>query len=331
VVTALVFSFMQGIFHAYYTVALAPAVGALVGIGSVFLWRRRAQFWARTTLAATLSVTAMWAYTLLARSPDWHPWLATLVLVAGLAAAGGLLAAHRLAARAGVVIAGVALAVALAGPAAYALQTASEPHTGAIPSAGPAVTGGGLGPGGLGFGPGGAPGGAPGRQNGTGAGPGGFGGPGGLPGGAAPGGGNGPGGAAAPGGAGSAGGLLQGSSPAAELVAVLSSDADRYTWVAAAVGANNAAGYQLATDEPVMAIGGFNGSDPSPTLAQFQQYVAEGRIHYFIGGGMGAGPGGGASGGSNASAEIAQWVAENFEAATIGGVTLYDLSSASPA
>ena len=34
-----------------------------------------------------------------------------------------------------------------------------------------------------------------------------------------------------------------------------------------------------------MAIGGFNGSDPSPTLAQFQQDVADGKIHYFLAGG----------------------------------------------
>jgi hypothetical protein len=54
--------------------------------------------------------------------------------------------------------------------------------------------------------------------------------------------------------------------------------------VAAAVGSNSAAGYQLATQAPVMAIGGFNGSDPSPTLAQFRRWVAEGRIHYFIAG-----------------------------------------------
>ena len=54
---------------------------------------------------------------------------------------------------------------------------------------------------------------------------------------------------------------------------------------AAAVGANNAAGYQLASQQPVMAIGGFNGSDPSPTLAQFQQYVADGQVHWFIDGG----------------------------------------------
>ncbi len=42
VVTGLVFSFAQGIIHPYYTVALAPAIGALVGIGAVTPWRHRA-------------------------------------------------------------------------------------------------------------------------------------------------------------------------------------------------------------------------------------------------------------------------------------------------
>ena len=39
--TGAVFSFAQGIIHPYYTVALAPAVGALVGMGASTLWRRR--------------------------------------------------------------------------------------------------------------------------------------------------------------------------------------------------------------------------------------------------------------------------------------------------
>ncbi len=56
---------------------------------------------------------------------------------------------------------------------------------------------------------------------------------------------------------------------------------------------NSAAGYQLASDEPVMAIGGFNGTDPAPTLAQFEKYVAEGKIHYFIAGGRRRWSGGG--------------------------------------
>jgi hypothetical protein len=72
-----------------------------------------------------------------------------------------------------------------------------------------------------------------------------------------------------------------------------------------------------------MPIGGFNGSDPSPTLAEFEQDVAAGRIHWFIASGM---RGGVSNGGSNASAEIAAWVEENFIPQTVGGTTLYDLS-----
>ena len=73
-----------------------------------------------------------------------------------------------------------------------------------------------------------------------------------------------------------------------------------------------------------MALGGFNGSDPSPTLAQFQEYVANGEIHYFISGGGGMGGGMGALGGDSA---IATWVAANFTATTVDGVTIYDLST----
>jgi hypothetical protein len=115
------------------------------------------------------------------------------------------------------------------------------------------------------------------------------------------------------------GGLLNGSTSSAQVTALLQTDADAYTWTAAAVGANNAAGYQLASEKPVMAIGGFNGSDPSPTLAQFEEYVANGQVHWFIASGTGGGPGGG----SNA---IAEWVEANFTAKSVDGTTLYDLS-----
>ena len=126
-----------------------------------------------------------------------------------------------------------------------------------------------------------------------------------------------------PGGAGGgAGGLLNASAPSAELVTLLQTNASSYTWVAAAVGANSAAGYQLSTGDPVMSLGGFNGSDPYPTLAEFQQYVTSGKVHYFIaGGGMGQ-----ANGGSNATSEISTWVSSNFTAVTVGGTTVYDLT-----
>ena len=79
-----------------------------------------------------------------------------------------------------------------------------------------------------------------------------------------------------------------------------------------------------------MAIGGFNGTDPTPTLAQFKALVAQGTIHYFIasGGGFGGGGfGGGASATSSDSSQITSWVEATFTAHTVGGTTLYDLST----
>jgi hypothetical protein len=94
------------------------------------------------------------------------------------------------------------------------------------------------------------------------------------------------------------------------------------------VGANQAAGYQLATGDPIMAIGGFNGTDPTPTLAQFEQYVRGGKVHYFISGGVGGGRFGGPGGTtSSTSSQIASWVSANFTSQSVGGVTVYDLTT----
>jgi hypothetical protein len=95
--------------------------------------------------------------------------------------------------------------------------------------------------------------------------------------------------------------------------------------VAATTGSNSASGYQLATDDPVMAIGGFNGTDPAPTLAQFERYVADGEIHYYINGG-GFGSGQGTSGTSDAS-KIQSWVSSHFTAETVDGTTIYNLTT----
>ena len=352
--TGLVFSYMQGIFHAYYTVALAPAVGAVVGIGSVLLWRARRNIVAASTLAAAIAITSWWCYHLLERSADFLPWLRWAVLIGGLLAAGAVVATalvptERLSARLGLVSAGVALVAVLSGPFAYGVQTASQPHTGSIPSAGPTLTTGFGGPGGGGRGAlGGGGRGFPGAGGGFGGGFGGFNGGnsqnggtqngGGSTGGGTQNGGGFTGGGAFTGGGGmrgGAGGLLDAATVSDEMKALLQADAGQYTWVAAAVGSQSASGYQLATGDPVMPIGGFNGTDPSPTLAQFQQLVAEGKIHYFIGsggggnggGGFGGGGFGGGTGGSSDSSQIAQWVADNFTAKTVGSTTVYDLTA----
>ncbi|MER6995247.1 glycosyltransferase family 39 protein [Streptomyces sp. NPDC000410] len=336
--TLAVFSFMAGIFHEYYTVALAPYIAALVGMGTTVLWEERARLAARGALAGTAAVTSVWAYVLLGRAQDFVTWLGTAVLVGGLVAAAGLLFAGRLG-RLGrfgrplaLGAAGLGMAAALAGPVAYTLSTVDTGHRGSIVMAGPASGPGGFGPrmvrgprgGGEGqlFAPGGPAGGRPGQggpgQGGP-AGQGGQGGQGGrtgLPPNGAP-----PGGVPrmGEGGPGGLGGLLNGATVSSAVSARLKQNAGDFTWAAAAIGSQNAASYQLATELPVMAIGGFNGSDPSPTLAQFKQYVATGKIHYFIGGGMSM-RGSGTPG-------ISAWVEENFSRVTVDGTTLYDLTA----
>ncbi|MDF9804954.1 4-amino-4-deoxy-L-arabinose transferase-like glycosyltransferase [Streptomyces sp. HB372] len=372
IMTAAVFSFMAGIFHQYYTVALAPYVAALVAMGVTVLWEERGAWWPRAVLAGTVVVTVVWAYVLLGRTPDYLPWLRWTVLAAGLVGALGLLVAGRFGGRGlAAAVVGLSCAASLAGPAAYTVSTLNSGHQGSIVTAGPSAGfgmggpgggGGRGGPGGPGGGDGGQRGGMqqpPGQGRGTppgqgqgnqqgnqqGNAPGGMPtAPGGTaPGGTAPGGtGTGAGAGTNPGsgegmrggGGGGMGGLLNGASVDAEAKALLEKGADDYTWVAAAVGAQNAASYQLATGDPVMAIGGFNGSDPSPTLAQFKKYVAEGKIHYFVsGGGMGGGTGGGREGGgggmggdSGTSSQISSWVTENFTEVTVGSATFYDLT-----
>jgi 4-amino-4-deoxy-L-arabinose transferase-like glycosyltransferase len=159
IVTALIFSFSTGVIHTYYTVALAPAIAALVAIGGSVLWRVRGTTGARLTAALAVAVTAGWSYALLDRTPDWESWLGVLVLASGSLAVIGLLAApalRRLGLRAPVTAVAVfAVLACLAGPVAYSAQTITTAHTGSIPSAGPGSSiAGGMGPGG-GFGPGG--------------------------------------------------------------------------------------------------------------------------------------------------------------------------------
>jgi 4-amino-4-deoxy-L-arabinose transferase-like glycosyltransferase len=312
VITALTFSFAEGIFHDYYTVALAPAIAGTVAIGASVLWSYRVELWSRIIAAVVVLGTATWGFVLLSEASDWLPALKWVVVVLGVVGAVLLLLPQRGRGMTGATIA-VALVASLLAPTAWTLQTVSTGHNGSIVTAGPTVASSG------GFGRGGAPG-AAGR--------GGFGGaPGAQAGGAQTG--TAPGGAqagqaptGARGGFGGGGSSLLGSGTvSASLAKLLKTDASSYKWVAAAVGSNSAAGYQLATQEAVMPIGGFNGSDPSPTLAEFKTDVAKGYIHYFIGGTVGA-----ANGGSKASSSIATWVAANYTATTVGGVTLYDLT-----
>ncbi|MCD7102085.1 ArnT family glycosyltransferase [Pseudoclavibacter sp. 13-3] len=321
-VTFLVFSFMSGIFHAYYTVALAPGIAGVIGLGAAELWRMRGESARRgriltTMLAGTVLVTVVWAFALLGRSESLLRWP---VLMLGAAAAIGLAASawvpdsRMLAVRSAV----AATVVCLAGPTSYTIYTVQQGYSGSIITAGPAVQSGGTqGPGGMGGGRSMPPSGA-GAADGSGSAPN-------APSTAQDGSGTQSPSAGSSGGRAEGrmgGGLLGGTTVSDEIVGMLQGDSAGFRWAAATTGSQNAASYQLAADAPVMPIGGFNGSDPFPTLQLFQQYVDDGEIHFYIAGGsMGA-----ANGGSSASGEIESWVQQNFTAQTVDGVTVYDLT-----
>ncbi|MCE0763390.1 glycosyltransferase family 39 protein [Pseudonocardia kujensis] len=328
VVTVLVFSFMSGTIHPYYSVALAPGIAALVALGGREVWRARDTWTGRGALAVTSAVTAVWAFVMLGWSPTFLPWLRWVILVVGLVAAAAVLipAGRR---RWGAAVAGAAVLAGIAAPTASAAVTAGTAHTGSIPSAGPAVEGaeggfGGMRGAGARFGdrtdgraaegtqgavPDGTHGGvlpdatAQGFPGGT------------FPGGTAPDATTQPGGGfGGPGGPGE-------ESVDTELVRLLQNAGTR--WAAATTGSQGAASMELASGASVMAMGGFIGADPYPTLPQFQQYVANGEIHYFVAdGGMSGGPGG--RGG--VSSEITSWVEQHYTATTVGGHTVYDLT-----
>ena len=317
IVTWLVFSFMAGIFHAYYTVALSPAIAVLVAICGASLLALRDRPWMPGIAGLLIAVTSAWDMALVLRSGNFA-WLGVCIGVIGLAAGLALCiigfwmqdrppATWPLALKCGARgVVAVGIIALLTGPIVWTACTISTGHTGSIVTAGPRGSmGGGLG----GSGPsdsgalddadGSASDGSSSEStsDGTGA--------------------NTPDGGS---------GLLGGGSANESLVELLTQNASGYRWAAATTGSQNAASYQLASELPIMAIGGFNGSDPAPTLDEFKAYVAQGLIRYYIASdGMGGGMGGTQMGGSNAASEIAEWVAQNYTAQTIGNTTVYDL------
>jgi 4-amino-4-deoxy-L-arabinose transferase-like glycosyltransferase len=256
VVTALVFSFMSGIIHPYYSVALAPGIAGVVAISARELWRGRAHPPVRYVLAGMVAVTGVWTFILLDRWSDWQPWLRWVVIVAAVAVATAIAVGVK--AR---VLAVAGIVTALLGTGAFSVATAAVAHSGSIPTSGPTSEG--------------------------------FGG---------------------------MAGPMGGGSTSSELVSLLRSSDTQ--WAAATGGAQSAADLELASGKSVIGIGGFSGSDPAPTLAEFKQYVAEGKIAYYVsGGGMGGG------GGRGGDSDIAQWVADNYQSQTVGNMTVYDLRS----
>jgi 4-amino-4-deoxy-L-arabinose transferase-like glycosyltransferase len=261
-VTGAVFSFMDGIVHPYYTVALAPAIAALVGISVRELWRGKEFLASRIVLATMSATTGVWAFILLDRTPDWLPALRWIVLAGSVVVAAVLVVGvHRLG-RATAVLAVGAVLFGAAATAAYTIETAANAHSGPMTMSGPSKDGG-------------------------------FGGH----------------------------GPDRAQSDNAALASLVEAADNR--WAAATVGSMTASSLELKTGTSVMAIGGFTGSDDSPTLTQFQSYVADGQVRYFIPGDRGGPPGSR----SGSAGDITTWVQQNFTPIDAGGTTVYDLQS----
>jgi hypothetical protein len=295
-------------------------------------------------LAVGLAGSAVLAAVLLARTPDFAPWVGPVSVVVALTAAIAVAVPSlvrgwpRLAAAAIV----AALVAVLLGPASFAVATvgtaygggdpAAGPQTGAFRAGGPgAIPGGpdGAGAGGAGTAPTG-PGGPPGGPDGAGAGGAGTAptGPGGPPGGRVPT----PGGPGVfregPGGIGPgqrAGGGLDPS--ALDYLIAKRGTAD---WLVAVASANQSAPIQLATGVAVMAMGGFTGSDPALTTEGLQALIHSGRLRFVLSGGFGPGfgPGGPGPIGGQGLREVNAWVAQHC--ASVGSVAagLYDCRGA---
>ena len=337
IVTGLVFSYMKGTIHPYYTVALAAPIAGLVAVGGTALWRQRDDLVARLSLSAIVIAAGGWSYVVLARTSSWHPELRYLtVVLTVIAAIAFAVPAGRLRHTAKVAVVSGVLAGIL-GTGAFGLATAATAHTGSIPSVGPAAasssTGGGFGGGGGGFGGGTRPtGGGTGtgtsgsrptgqRPTGTSGAPSGStgGSTSATTGGTTSGTTGGP-GTAPTGGTGAGGG---GTTTSTALTNALKATTTK--WAAAVVGDQSAASLILSSGKAVIAIGGWSGSDNSPTLAQFEKYVAAGQVHYFIASGTGGG--GGQGGSSSVGTQITTWVAAHYTSTTIGGQTVYDLTA----
>ncbi len=298
--TALVFSFMAGIFHAYYTVALAPSAAASVGIGAVVCWANREKAWATAVLALAVAVTAAVSFVALSHVPAYHPWLRWVVMAGGLILLCWLLSGGRGSDRPAVSCAVLALVavLALGGPTAYSLTTVLRGNSGSMPIAGPvprfvtAMTKGvapvqrakitsAKGPGFL------IPAATSNRPHLAGC------------------------------------SLLDSGVPDREIVNLLQANADAYTWVGATIGSVCAAGYQLASGHPVMPVGGFNGTDPAPEPDEFVRLVLAKRIHYFI---VTNPIHQDTSGHLDSNGLIQQWVQRNYPPMDVGRVEIYDLT-----
>ena len=340
--TAATFFSVAGYYHRYYLVMLGPPVAALAAIGMVGAWQGYRHSWRLGWLLPIgLIATAGLEARILTDYPEWAAWLTPIALGGALIVAVALVLVRftrrtiadrswlTLGARLATTLGVLAL---LAAPAVWSGLPAMAGQTvGGLPAAGPMSMRGGFG--GPGGGPSGGPGGPPPNGGPDGGAPT-FGGPppsGGPP----PFGADGPGGVrgAGPGDGGRGPGGPGGSANQAERIAYLRANQGSATYLVATGSANQAAPIILATGQPVMALGGFLGSDPILTVDELAAKVKAGEVRFFLLDGRG-GPGGPGGSGNSSLTSWVQVTCAAVPAAAIGpdatSSGLYDCAVGGP-
>lgn len=116
-------------------------------------------------------------------------------------------------------------------------------------------------------------------------------------------------------------GLAVGVTPAPELASYLRDTDAGCEWAAATYPGQTAARFQLEIKRPIMPLGGFAATDPSPTIRQFQDWVEAKRVCTLV-----VQPEQlKVPGNSPDLVAIHQWVEANYESEEIGGTLVYRL------
>ena len=317
---AVMFSVVAGM-HQFYTSALAIPMAALIGIAFAEA-RRQKVLWAQLALIGLSAVTAIVIGLAYPSFLAWLPWVqVAIAIAAGLA----IYFADALSWRRTWWVAVIAGAAMILTPAAWSIDTINRSSS-INPMAGPDTGFGGVG-GGMG-----AKGGPDGKDGKDGmSGKDGMGGPGKgqMPQGPPPGmtAGTMPQGGAAPSGMGAPGGI--GNTANSALVTYLQANRGSATYLFAVFGAQAAAPYITSTGESVLPIGGFDGSDPVPTLEKFTALISDGALRFVQvdGDSKKGGPSSGAAGSEAVSTQIQTWVKANCSLVTDSSVAssqLYD-------
>jgi 4-amino-4-deoxy-L-arabinose transferase-like glycosyltransferase len=275
VTSATVVAFMSGIVHPYYTLIITPSCAVLAAVALRSFITNRHSWHSRFGLVLTMLVTMTLAFVSAARSTSEFPGLSQVLLAAWAVVIALQLVSSKTPSSKTIPTAAL-IAVLVAGPIIWSINTVLSPHVGAGVSAGPSLNGKRTD--------------HPDRQR--------------FPSDVPP----------------SFSALMLGDLPLSGISEVVGSAPPTVKWASAMVGSESAANYQLDLKRPILAIGGFNGTDPFPTLDLFQKYVANGELGSLVIQNLPVT----SEGQEDEAGRIVHWVRTNYPAQVIDGAEFYN-------